>query len=79
MGPGAIRRDVVESHLQRVLAGPGFVRNERLSRFLRFLVEQQLAVSRDPDSVLPDRCTMTWIMRFVSRGFGAADVASDRL
>src|SRR5262249_50792917 len=28
--------------LERVLASPGFVRNERLSRFLRFVVERHL-------------------------------------
>jgi hypothetical protein len=32
--------------LERVLASPGFSRNERLGRFLRFVVEQQLE-SRD--------------------------------
>jgi TolB-like protein/Flp pilus assembly protein TadD len=33
----------VEGALQRILASPGFARNERLSRFLRFVVEQHLA------------------------------------
>jgi hypothetical protein len=28
--------------LERVLASPGFVRNERLTRFLRFVVEQHV-------------------------------------
>src|SRR5580704_12702847 len=28
--------------LERVLASPGFLRNERMSRFLRFLAEQYL-------------------------------------
>ena len=28
--------------LERILASPGFVRNERLSRFLRFVVERHL-------------------------------------
>jgi len=32
----------VRRQLERVLAGPGFVRNERMSRFLRFLVEGHL-------------------------------------
>src|SRR5215472_2184572 len=32
----------VRKELERVLASPGFVRNERLSRFLRFVVECQL-------------------------------------
>jgi adenylate cyclase len=31
------------SELERVLASPGFTRNERLGRFLRFVVEQHLA------------------------------------
>src|SRR5579864_58117 len=35
---GAARRQ-----LERVLASPGFSRNERLSRFLRFVVDQHLA------------------------------------
>ena len=35
--PEAVRRQ-----LERVLASPGFVRNERLSRFLRFIVGQHL-------------------------------------
>ncbi len=42
MAPTELQSEVVESHLQRVLASPGFVRNERMSRFLRFIVEQQL-------------------------------------
>lgn len=33
----------VEEALQRILASPGFARNERLSRFLRFVVEQHLS------------------------------------
>src|SRR5262245_21034506 len=33
----------VRDALQRVLASAGFVRNERLSRFLRFVVEHHLA------------------------------------
>jgi TolB-like protein len=35
--PQAVRRQ-----LERVLASPGFFRNERLSRFLRFIVEEHL-------------------------------------
>src|SRR5258706_14663263 len=35
--PGAARQQ-----LERVLESPGFARNERLSRFLRFLVERRL-------------------------------------
>jgi TolB-like protein len=34
--------------LERVLASPGFSRNERLSRFLRFIVEQHLE-GKDPE------------------------------
>ena len=34
--------DAVRNALARVLASPGFVRNERLSRFLRFVVEGHL-------------------------------------
>src|SRR5215472_10811276 len=33
---------VVRRELQRILASPGFARNERLSRFLRFVVEGHL-------------------------------------
>ena len=32
----------VRSHLEGVLASPKFARNERLSRFLRFVVERHL-------------------------------------
>jgi TolB-like protein len=34
--------EVVQRQLQRVLASSGFARNERMSRFLRFVVERQL-------------------------------------
>src|SRR5215813_1615588 len=34
--------EAVRKQLERVLASPGFARNERLSRFLRFIVEQHL-------------------------------------
>ncbi len=40
--PEAARRE-----LERVLASPGFLRNERMSRFLRFLVERHLEGSAD--------------------------------
>jgi len=41
--PGAGRdADAVQPQLQRILDSPGFARNERLSRFLRFLVEQHM-------------------------------------
>src|SRR5689334_2200997 len=43
MGPGGIHAERVQEQLQRVLASPGFVRNERMCRFLRFIVEQQLS------------------------------------
>src|SRR5215470_17536742 len=36
------RGDSIRSHLERVLSSAGFARNERLSRFLRFVVEEQL-------------------------------------
>src|SRR5258708_3404508 len=32
----------IRTHLDKILSSPGFVRNERLSRFLRFVVEQHL-------------------------------------
>jgi TolB-like protein len=38
----------VRKHLERVLASPGFARNERLSRFLRVIVERHLE-GRDGD------------------------------
>jgi TolB-like protein len=41
MGPGEIHAEVVREQLERLLASPGFARNERMSRFLRFIVEQQ--------------------------------------
>src|SRR5262245_8025930 len=36
-------RLATRAQLERILAGPGFARNERLSRFLRYLVECHLA------------------------------------
>ena len=35
--------EVVRAELQKVLSSPGFTRNDRLSGFLRFVVEQELA------------------------------------
>src|SRR5215471_6368184 len=35
--------EAARRQLEKVLASPGFSRNERLSRFLRFVVEQHLA------------------------------------
>ena len=37
-----IPAEVVHRHMQKVLGSPGFTRNERMSRFLRFVVEQRL-------------------------------------
>src|SRR5262245_39434955 len=42
MAPRETQAEVVQKQLQRVLASPGFARNERMSRFLRFVVERQL-------------------------------------
>jgi TolB-like protein/Flp pilus assembly protein TadD len=42
MTTGEIPAEVVEKHLERVLASPGFARNERLSRFLRFIAQEEL-------------------------------------
>ena len=42
METGNIRAEDVARSLQRVLESPAFVRNERLSRFLRFIVERQM-------------------------------------
>ena len=42
MASGENQPEVVHKQLQRVLASRGFARNERMSRFLRFVVERQL-------------------------------------
>jgi hypothetical protein len=42
MAPGETPRAVVEEHLERILASPGFARNERMSRFLRFIAQEEL-------------------------------------
>src|SRR5262245_59306324 len=42
MPPGDLRDEAVREQLERVLASPGFSRNERLSRFLQFVVERHL-------------------------------------
>jgi adenylate cyclase len=42
MAPSETQPEVVQKQLQRLLASPGFARNERMSRFLRFVVERQL-------------------------------------
>src|SRR6266545_4836435 len=43
MHPAEASTEPVRSQLEKILASPEFLRNERLSRFLRFVVEQQLA------------------------------------
>src|SRR5712692_2489933 len=43
MAPGESHVETVRKELERVLVSPGFARNERLSRFLRFAVERHLA------------------------------------
>lgn len=43
----ASRSDVVRSQLEKILSSTGFVRNERLSAFLRFVIEQQLSERGD--------------------------------
>src|SRR5688572_29644125 len=48
MAPGESQSEAVRSELERVLASPGFARNDRLSRFLRFVVERHLE-ARDSD------------------------------
>jgi Flp pilus assembly protein TadD len=42
MSPDDLDAELVQHQLERVLHSPGFVRNERLSRFLRFVVERHL-------------------------------------
>src|SRR5215467_15629207 len=42
MAPGESQSEAVRKQLERVLASEGFGRNERLSRFLRFVVERHL-------------------------------------
>src|SRR6185295_5904425 len=42
MAAGEIPQEVVEQHLERVLASSGFARNERLSRFLRYIAQEEL-------------------------------------
>jgi len=41
-GPSESSRDAIRRHLERILASDGFARAERMSRFLRFVVEQTL-------------------------------------
>src|SRR6185436_20075455 len=42
MAPRETQPEVVQKQLQRVLARPRFARNERMSRFLRLVVERRL-------------------------------------
>src|SRR5580700_1743685 len=42
MTPSECLAEEVRRYLERVLASPGFARNERLSRFLRVIVERHL-------------------------------------
>src|SRR6266849_5346667 len=42
MQPPATKADAVSEELDRVLASPGFARNERLGRFLRYVVQRKL-------------------------------------
>src|ERR1043165_4679785 len=42
MVPVESQAQAIGRQLERILASPGFARNERLSRFLRFVVEQHL-------------------------------------
>src|SRR5580658_9373153 len=48
MGTSECSAEAVRNELERVLASPGFARNERLSRFLRVIVERHLD-GRDGD------------------------------
>lgn len=43
MVPAELQAEAVLAHLGRVLASPKFARNERMSRFLRFVVESDLS------------------------------------
>src|SRR6516165_8047123 len=42
MQPNGSKADPVLAELEKILASPGFVRNERLCGFLRFVVDQKL-------------------------------------
>ena len=41
------RGDIVRSQMEKILSSPAFVRNRRLSAFLRFVIEQELSGRRD--------------------------------
>src|ERR1051326_6677562 len=47
MVPVESQAQAIGRQLERILASPGFARNERLSRFLRFVVEQHLQGHND--------------------------------
>jgi TolB-like protein len=47
MSPTEASTETIRHQLDRILAGRGFVGNERLSKFLRFVVEQQLLGKAD--------------------------------
>src|SRR5262249_1737653 len=42
MQPNGAKVDTVLQAMERILVSPGFARNERLSGFLRFIVQQKL-------------------------------------
>ena len=42
MQSGSTSTELIQQQVDKVLSSPGFARNERLSRFLRFVVEKQL-------------------------------------
>src|SRR6267143_241828 len=42
MRPPETSAGPVRTQLEKILSSPGFARNDRLSKFLRFVVEQQL-------------------------------------
>src|SRR5690349_11109415 len=42
MNPSETSAVLVRRELEKILSSPGFVRNDRLSKFLRFVVEQHL-------------------------------------
>lgn len=42
MHPGEASAEPIRTELEKVVSSPGFERNDRLSKFLRFVVERQL-------------------------------------
>ena len=69
MQPGEIDAQAAQRQLERILASAGFHRNERLSRFLRFIVERHLslrdriafALSAIAKSVKDDQCEWSFL------------------